>query len=343
MLDALAKEQEQAMPLVQGGDCQIYQVSNETGEGTMAIYEVFPGAMVMYNDFHLAYYNSAFRTQQDLLCIDYCREGRMEYAVGKDAYSYVEAGDLKIDRRLEHAGHFALPLSHYHGISVILHLPLAAQEVVCMMGSDQLDLSLLQKKFCPNTHPKVIHGAPSIDHLFQQLYAVPGRIKRPYFRVKIMELLLYLEALELGNEAEKPYFYRSQVEAVKAARTYLVEHLDRRITLEELSKGFQLPLTTLKACFKTVYGSPVNTYMRNYRMDRAAIYLRQEPTASVTEIAGRVGYDSASKFAAAFKAVKGVTPLTYRRSGGPDWERRDSLDHLEQSGLDGADNRKGFA
>lgn len=338
MLDALAREQGDIVPLAQSNGCQVYQVKNETGEGTMAIYEVFPGAMIMYNDFHLAYYDSVFKTHLDLLCIDYCREGRLEYAVGGDAYSYVEAGDLKIDRRLEHQGHFTLPLAHYHGISIGFQLPLATQEVGRVMGAYPLDLYGLQKKFCPDTHPRVIHGAPSIDHVFQELYAVPERIKIPYFRVKIMELLLYLEALELGKEAEKPYYYRAQVEAVKAARTYLTEHLEHHITLEELSKRFQLPLTTLKACFKTVFGSPVNTYMRNYRMDRAAMFLRQEPSTSVMEIAGRVGYESASKFAAAFKAVKGVTPLEYRRSGGPDWHREDSFDQLGQSGLDGADN-----
>ena len=40
-------------------------------------------------------------------------------------------------------------------------------------------------------------------------------------------------------------------------------------------------------------------------MDRAALLLRQEPQTSVAEIAGRVGYDSASKFAAVFKEAKG--------------------------------------
>ena len=137
----------------------------------------------------------------------------------------------------------------------------------------------------------------------------------PYFRVKIMELLLYLDALELPQGTEKPYFYKSQVETVKAIRTYLTEHLDRHVTLEELSAQFRIPLTSLKSCFKHVFGSPVNTYMRNYRMDRAAAFLRGEPNTSVTEIAGRVGYDSASKFAAAFRAVKGKSPLEYRRSG----------------------------
>ena len=34
---------------------------------------------------------SAFQPRQDVFCIDHCREGRLEYPVGKDAYSYVEA------------------------------------------------------------------------------------------------------------------------------------------------------------------------------------------------------------------------------------------------------------
>lgn len=65
----------------------------------MTQYDLFPGVSLMYNDFHMESYDSAFRTTEDLLCIDYCRQGRMEYPAGPDAYSYVEAGDLKLDRR----------------------------------------------------------------------------------------------------------------------------------------------------------------------------------------------------------------------------------------------------
>lgn len=240
----------------------------------------------------------------------------MEYAVGNDAFSYVEAGDLKVDRRLKHKGYFSLPLSHYHSISMCFDLSMIPMELARLAGDYPLDLAAIQQKFCPDARPRVIHGAPSVDHIFQELCTVPERIKMPYFRVKILELLLYLDALELGSGTEKPYFYRSQVETVKAIRSYLVEHLEQHITLEALSRQYQIPLTTMKACFKSVYGSPVNTYMRALRMDRAALLLRKEPEASVTEIAGAVGYDSSSKFAAAFRAVKGQTPLEYRRGGG---------------------------
>ena len=50
-------------------------------------------------------------------------------------------------------------------------------------------------------------------------------------------------------------------------------------------------------------------------MDRTALLLRQEPQTSVAEIAGRVGYDSASKFAAVFRGGQGEDPLEYRREG----------------------------
>ena len=33
----------------------------------------------MYNDFHMESCDSEFYTTEDLLCIDYCRQGRMEY------------------------------------------------------------------------------------------------------------------------------------------------------------------------------------------------------------------------------------------------------------------------
>lgn len=167
----------------------------------------------------------------------------------------------------------------------------------------------------PAPTPRYSTGAPSLDHIFQELYAVPEQIKLPYFRIKTLELLLYLDALELPAESEKPYFYKTQVEKMKAIHRLLTGDLERHYTITELSRRFSIPTTALKECFKSVYGQPINTYMRCLRMDRAALLLRQEPHAGVAEIAGRVGYDSASKFAAAFKAVKGKTPLEYRREG----------------------------
>ncbi|MBP1736315.1 MAG: transcriptional regulator [Oscillospiraceae bacterium] len=314
MLDNMILKSSQMVLLAQSDGCCVYQMKNETGDGTMTVYDLFPGVMLAYNDYHMEHCLSEFETTEDLLCIDHCREGRLEYSAKDTAYSYVEAGDLKIDRRLKHTGHFSFPLSHYHGITVSLQLSEAARALPEEFRDFPVDLHTIRRKFCDGASPMVLHGAPSIDHIFNELYAVPEKIKRAYFKIKVLELLLYLDALELPKTREdRPYFYKSQVEKIKSMQALMVEHLERRYTMEELSSQFGIPLTPMKNCFKSVYGSPINTYMRIFRMNRAAVLLRQQTSIGVSEIAGRVGYDSPSKFASAFKDVMGKAPLEYRR------------------------------
>ena len=299
--------------LAENDGCSVYQFQNETGEGTITIYEVFPGVSLSYNDFHIRYYESEFKPDRNLFCIDHCREGRLEYPAADDAYSYVEAGDLKLDRRLTHTGHFEMPLSHYHGAMVSFDMDAACRSLPQEIKDFPVNLRALQEKFCGGIYPYVVHGAGSIEHIFGELYAVPEKIKRSYFKIKILELLLYLEALELPeNPVEKPYFYRTQVEKAKAVQQFLVGHMDENFTQEELSRRFDIPLTPLKNCFKSVFGASIGSYLLEYRMNQAAVFLRTKREMSVAEIAGCVGYDSPSKFAAAFRRKMGMTPMDYR-------------------------------
>lgn len=302
-----------SIKLAENDGCSVYQLRNETGEGTITIYEVFPGVALSYNDFHIRYYDSEFKPNRNLFCIDHCREGRLEYPAADNAYSYVEAGDLKLDRRLTHTGHFEMPLSHYHGAMVSFDMDKAVESLPREVKDFPVNLRSLQEKFCSGIYPYVVHGADSIEHIFGELYAVPEKIKRPYFKIKILELLLYLEALELPkNRNDKPYFYRTQVEKVKAVQQFLVLHMDENFTQEELSRRFDIPLTPLKNCFKSVFGASIGNYLLEYRMNQAAVFLRTKRGMSVAEIAGRVGYDSPSKFAAAFRRKMGMTPMDYR-------------------------------
>lgn len=295
-------------------ELSVYQFRNETGEGTITVHEVFPGVVLAYNDFHMRYFDSTFQPGRNLFCIDHCREGRLEYAAKNDACSYVEAGDLKLDRRLTHTGRFEMPLSHYHGAMVSIDLDIACQSLPLEIRDFPVDLRALQQKFCQDRYPMVLHGVESIGHIFGELYAVPERIRRPYFTIKILELLLYLEALEIPqNPKEKPYFYRAQVEKIKAIRQFLEEHMEENHTQEELSRRFDIPLTPMKRCFRSVYGTTIGDWLLQYRMNQAAVLLKTNREISVAEIAGSVGYGSPSKFSTAFRRVMGLTPMEYRK------------------------------
>ena len=302
--------------VVRTGDCQVLRLTDETGEGMMTTHLVFPGVFLMYNDFHLRQCHSGFRTAVEMLAIDHCREGRIQHEVVRDAYGYLEPGNLRVDSRKQHTGQFYLPLHHYHGVGVSFHLGVAARALPEQMRDFPVDLYALRDKYCSAEHPSyVIPSDPVIEHLFSELYHVPSKIKKEYFKIKVLELLLYLDALELPEQPEeRPYFYKGQVEKIKAVQAFLTENPAANHTVEELSERFDIALTPLKACFKSVYGSPIFTYMRDYRMNLAATLLRKSTALSVSSIAGQVGYDSPSKFAAAFKQVMGKTPLEYRKS-----------------------------
>ena len=273
--------QQGAMLLAQSGGCSVWQFRNETGDGTMTTYELFPGAVLSFNDFHMAAFDSSFSARQKLFVLDYCREGRMEYLAAENALSYCKAGDLKLDRRLTHQGRFVFPSSHYHGITVGLDLDLA-------------ETSLPQQ-------------------IFEEMYHVPESIRLPYLKIKVLELLLYLQAMEVPAEADTPYFYKTQVEKVRTIRDYLAGSLTESHTQAELSERFDIPLTAMKRCFRSMYGVSIGAWVTACRMDKAAQLLRQGRSAgSIAQIAAAVGYDSASKFAAAFKKATGRTPMEYR-------------------------------
>ena len=56
--------------LIESDDCKVMRLSDNSGEGMMTLYHVFPGVFLMYNDFHMKECISGFQTDMDLLCID---------------------------------------------------------------------------------------------------------------------------------------------------------------------------------------------------------------------------------------------------------------------------------
>ena len=88
--------------------------------------------------------------------------------------------------------------------------------------------------------------------------------------------------------------------------------MEQRITIEELSRQYLINPTTLKAAFKSIYGTSIAAHIKEHRMEQAAKMLR-ESDKSVAEIAKAVGYDSQSRFTTAFKTFFQSLPKEYRK------------------------------
>lgn len=105
---------------------------------------------------------------------------------------------------------------------------------------------------------------------------------------------------------------KSQAELAEQASSYMLERLDKKITINEISEKMHVSQTQLKNSFRNYYGESVYKYIRSRKMKLAADQLA-EGQFSVMEIAGMFGYENCSKFAAAFRGEYGVSPSSYRK------------------------------
>ena len=295
--------------------CSVYQMRNNSGDGTVIYYQLYPGMAVMYNNFHSEEGTGRNVGTGHYISIHHCLEGRMESEVSSGEYLYLEPGDILLEN-IDAAKYryYSFPINHYHGVSIILSvMDIAGSAVNDLLQSFSIDLLKIEEKFSLAKGPCVLHGDPLIDHILSEFYHIPDVIKGEYLKIKLLELLIALKTVDVSFlERIRPYFYKTQVEKVKDIKEFMICSPEYHYTIEELSKHFNISESSLKQCFKAIYGTAIYTYMKNYRMDIAASLLT-ETTESVTVIAGKVGYSNSSKFSAAFKNVKGVSPLAYRK------------------------------
>lgn len=306
-----------AILLAHSDGCPVWQFRNETGEGTMTTYEIFPGAILSFNDFHMAQFESRYVADRRLFALDHCREGRMEYTPGSNMLAYTAAGDIKPDLRKQHTGTFVFPSHHYHGLTIALDRDILSSSLPLEARDFPASTEAVIDRWALGDYPKVLHGADALEPLFLQLYHVPKQIRIPYFKVKTLELLLCLYSMDIPVESvAPPYFYRSQVEKIKAIARFLTEHISENYTQEALSRQFDIPMTTMKSCFRSVYGTAMGTWRTACRMNLAAELLIHNPDLSISQIAGQVGYDNAGKFTEAFKRTMRLTPSQYWKERG---------------------------
>lgn len=293
--------------------CTVYRLTDAAEESRITAYTVYPGIQLVYRDIHSP---SCLirRSNSDLIFeISHCREGRMEYEMG-DSYYYLSPGDIALLHRHDAEYTALFPLHHYHGISVIIDLERTPRCLSCFLDDVIVSPHTLADKFCMDHPCFVARSSQGIEHIFSELYHVPEALKMGYFKVKVLELMLFLTALDASADetAQRPCS-RTHVMLAKEVCGYLTEHTSDRITLEQLSGIFHVSATSIKNSFKAVYGVSVYSYIRTQKMQMAAQLLLQSD-ATVLEIAGKFGYENASKFSGAFKDVMGMTPNEYRNS-----------------------------
>ncbi|HBF64586.1 MAG TPA: AraC family transcriptional regulator [Clostridium sp.] len=292
----------------------VYKLTDKSGDVLMTSYQIFPGVELIYNDVHARRCYVERAPRGNYIEINHCREGRIEFTFHED-YFYLTKGDFSLNVKHESPHESYFPLSHYHGVSVLIDLDRAPENLNCILEDINVSPKVLGEKFCNDSFCFIARPTAQLEHLFWELYSVPISIRKGFFKNKVLELLLHLFHYEdtSQNEICKRSVKKSSVNLAKNVCNYLTEHMESHITITELGEIFHVSQTTLKKSFKDVYGVSIYSFIRRQKMQVAALLLRQTES-TVLEIAGKCGYDNGSKFAGAFKNVIGMTPNEYRNT-----------------------------
>ena len=118
-----------------------------------------------------------------------------------------------------------------------------------------------------------------------------------------------------SNRSRAFHSYRGGMGPSRERRvlSYIAEHLNESITLEELAKVAEISPNYLIALFRQSIGMTPHKYVVLKRVEQARMLLKHRDL-TLLEIAQRCGFQDQSQFTTVFRRYAGITPGQLRRS-----------------------------
>lgn len=130
--------------------------------------------------------------------------------------------------------------------------------------------------------------------------------------------ILYVLASELSKQLHLHQQQQADEERprekVKKVYDYIIERPNlRTCTMDYLSQLAGLSEANLRKLFKQIYQQPIQHFVREQCLQKAAILLRENTGMRIEDIAFEVGYANQANLSNAFKAMFGKYPREYRK------------------------------
>lgn len=290
------------------GESGIDFSADTAGKGMVEVFSVIEGVSASLHRYIGESVVIRHTAIPNILEITHCRRGRIGWKMTDGSSVYMGAGDICLHAMDScHRSEMTLPLGFYEGITFSFDM---TAEISSSLTSAGISVGEIFRRLCTEGKPAVIPVNPELDSIFSPLYSVSDRRSGAYRAVKAQELLLYLDGV--SAECRADMYISRQSELIREIRDFLVENVDKRYTIEELSRRYLINTSSLKSIFKAVYGLPIATYMKEYRVRRAAELLRTTDY-SIAEISEMVGYETQGKFSKAFREITDTLPTEYRK------------------------------
>ncbi|MBP3633395.1 MAG: helix-turn-helix transcriptional regulator [Oscillospiraceae bacterium] len=248
-----------------------------------------------------------------------CIRGQMEVERGETVTIVQEGEVLLISPGVEHApvtkckGDVALVVSFTCTNSEHLR-PL--QEVISDMAEEsipiankivaELEASFMHNRGAYRLH--LLHFVPSLDTPLgaEQLVCC--------YLEQLLILLLRQVTMEKGAVVRTDYFKKAmQGYLVEQVDDYIVRHIRKRLTVEEIAEYFHYSRTRLSTVYKQIKGIGINDSITQEQLRQAKILLTNTDK-SITQIAEELGFSSPQYFSRKFTKKVGVAPSHYAQN-----------------------------
>ena len=166
-------------------------------KGREVCWDLYPGIALCFLDYLADHTGCRHQRTDGVLEIDYCRRGRAGWRMRDGSAIYLGAGDLCLHTRELCAGSvMTLPNGYYSGLTVRLDLAELAEHPPELLAEAGVSGEALRRRFCPDGGFTSFPGNGQTEAIFSGFYAPLPSAIRPYWKLKALELLLYLQGLE---------------------------------------------------------------------------------------------------------------------------------------------------
>ena len=258
------------------------------GKGVMEAYETFPGIEVSFNVFLASEIKFQHDASDSVLEIYYCCSGRVGWNMQDGTAVYLGKGDVTAHSMACCADSAMMfPLGYSEGISISVDLKQLSSICPEVLKNAGVEADQLRDRFCSGK-PSAIPSCSDLEHIFAPLFSAPVSVRISLLKLKVLEILIYLSNMK-SEHKELTQYFSQQTELINTS--------------------------TLKEIFKAVYGQPIATYMKEFRV-RQAMKLLRETNDTIADIASQVGYQTQGKFSSAFQSIVKMSPREYRKIQG---------------------------
>lgn len=282
------------------------------GTGICMDYSLFSGIDLIFMDFNCSHTFREPMVNRDILDIRHYRQGRVEFEFQNQKVFHMRENEFCINTLANMPASYSFPFEKCSGVSLVIDRDNIDSSTIHQFSLYGIDIRNLGEHLELDIHWYICKTPENLHHIFDELYEAKGKESATYFRIKILELLYHVQKLRSEDRYAAVYYSKEHIEIVKRARKLLIGDLETKIPLESLIAGENISMVTFQAIFKQIYGDSPYTHLKKYKMNCAAVRLR-EGKESISEIAVSLGYSNASKFSKAFQDVFGLLPKDYRR------------------------------